>query len=452
MKRQAAGTAPRRVVLDLLLGRGAFPTRRFAAAADRGGLDGRDRALARELLSGVIRRRRTLDAILRAYSDRRALEPAVLWTLRLGLYQRFFLEHVPPYAAVDATLEAARPLLRRAVGFANAVLRAAGRGARRVAAPRKPSTARERLDLPGASWLFDRPILPDPEADLAAHLAVAWSYPDVLVRRWLAAAGSDRTLARLRALDSPPALALRVNPLRATRAQVRAAVAAAGHAVEDGPLPLSLVLRRPAGDVRAVPGFAEGWWSVQDLAAQELLALAAPAPGERILDLCAAPGGKSFGALELAGGATEVVACDVDGERLAVMRRDAERLHHPVRAVRIGPGGAGMPEGEWDLVLLDVPCTNTGVLGRRPEARWRFGAAELRRCVERQRSIVEWALPAVLRPRTRVLWSTCSLEPEENQDGAARAGARGGLGIAAERLVEPDDLRSGGYAALLCPT
>lgn len=445
------GVLPRRVVLDLVLARQAFPTRRFAAAADQAGLEGRDRSLAREMLAGVIRRRRTLDAVFRPYSSRRTVEPRVLWTLRLALYQRFFLEHVPVYAAYASTLEAARPRLDRALGYANAVLRAVERGVQEEEpACRTPDPA--RLVVGERSFVFDRPLFPDPASDPAGHHAVALSYPDWLVQRWLAEVGEERTLARLEAGNRPLPTVLWVNPLRATPEQVRETLDAAGHPVqalaED---PHGLVLTSPSSDVRALPGYTEGWWRVQDPSARAAVALAAPRPGERILDVCAAPGGKAFAAWELTGGEARVVACDVSQERLETLEADRRRLGHELVVQPISPGGKGVPEGEWDLILMDVPCTNTGVLARRAEARWRCSPEALASCVSAQKRITKWVLPRHLGPRTRVLWTTCSLEPEEDVQAAARAARRGGLRLAEARLFEPGPDRGGGFAALLVP-
>ena len=440
----AAGTAPRRAVLELLLEKGEFPTRRFAAAADAAGLAGRDRGFARELLSGVIRRRRTLDALFKAYSERRTVEPEVLWTLRLALYQRFFLAHVPAFAAYDATLEAAKPRLGRALGFANAVLRALERDVAPVAASEEP--AADRLALAHGSWRFGRAVFPDPDAHPAEHWAVALSYPDFLVQRWFESAGAGKALKRLRALNEVPPLTLRVNERCAGRAQAQEALAGHGVASRAGEPPQSLLLAEPPGDVRRLPGFAEGWWSVQDLLGQEVMELARVRPGERVLDLCAAPGGKAFFAAERG---ASVTACDVDAERLALLAADAQRLGHAVAAHGISPGGKGVPEGEWDLIVLDVPCSNTGVLGRRPEARWRFTREELGRCVGEQKSIIKWALPKHAGARSRVLWTTCSLEPEENERNAERAARRAGLAVVESRTFEPHEHRSGGFAALL---
>ncbi len=438
---------PRRVVLELLLAKHELPTRRFVEAADAAGLDGRDRAFARHLLAGTIRHRRTLDALFKPFCSRRTVDPAVLWTLRLALHQRFWMEQVPVYAAFGATLDAARRRLGKAVGFTNAVLRAVDRAV--VAElPAELPPAADLLPAGERSWSFDRPLFPDPAADPVAHAAVVRSYPDALAQRWHAAAGADGMLARMRAFNRAPRLCLRVHAQRSSVEALREAFAAAGVETQDGPVAGTLLLDQPSGDLRALPGFTAGHWSVQDASALEAVRLGDPRPGERVLDWCAAPGGKSFAACEHAAGEVEVHACDVDHARLSRLAPEAARLGHAVRTHVIGPDGAGAPEGPWDLVVLDVPCTNTGVLGKRPEARWRFGEAGLAEACATQRRIAAAVAPR-LGPRTRVVWTTCSLEEEENRGGAEHLAELAGLRVVEERAFEPDERRSGGYAALL---
>lgn len=440
---------PRRVVLELLLEKGEFPTRRFAVAVEAAGLEGRDRAFARHLLAGAIRHRRTLDALFKPFCARPRVDEAVLWTLRLAIFQRFWMDQVPSYAAFGATLESAKPVLKKALGFANAVLRSVDR-ALTGELPFDAPAAADVLHAGTRAWSFDRDLFPDPAEDPLGHAAVTLSYPDELAVRWQAAHGLERTVTRMRLSNRPPVLCLRINPLRADAESVRAGLAAAGLESHAGPSPGTLLLDQPGGDLRRLPGFAAGFWSVQDLSALRSVRLADPRPGERVLDWCAAPGGKSLAAIEHAGGELEVHACDVDHGRLARVEPEALRLGHSIHTQVIGADGADLPPGPWDLILLDVPCTNTGVLGKRPEARWRFRRAKLAEAVATQRRIADAASRA-LGPTTRVLWTTCSLEEEENRGGAEYLAARTGLRIEDQRCFEPDAESSGGYAALLLP-
>ncbi|HEX9793354.1 MAG TPA: transcription antitermination factor NusB [Planctomycetota bacterium] len=455
------GVAPRKLVLKLLLETRGFPTRRFAAAADHTQLDPRDRALARELLGGVLRRKRTLDAIARPFCKRTRLEPAVRWTIRLALYQRFYLEQVPTYAAFGATLDAGRYHLGRALGFANAVLRAADRAATDEN-PASAEPAADRLSVEDAafglrSWRFDEPIFPDPAAEPVSWHALAYSYPDLLVQRWIDAVGVEKAVRRMQLGNLAPTAAIRVNPARADRNRVVERLTEAGLRVvkpgqsEDGcPIPINAYLLPDGmGDPRGLPGFADGGWSVQDLSSQQVLAFARPRAGERVLDLCAAPGGKSFAALETTGSKIELVACDVDAARLAAMEADAKRLGHKVRTRLVSGAREDLPGSRYDLLILDLPCSNTGVLGRRAEARWRFDAESLQHAIDTQAGIADTALSRLLVPGGRALWSTCSLEPEEDLVGATAAAERAGLEVVDSHLFEPEPGRAGAFAAIL---
>jgi 16S rRNA (cytosine967-C5)-methyltransferase len=443
----------RRVVLDLLMDSGDFPTRQFGDFADRAGLEGQDRGFARELLSGTLRHCRKLDAIFEPHCKRRVKDEALRWTLRLGTYQLFFLAHIPDHAAVHATLESARPLLRELSGFANGVMRQMQRSAKLESElPENyltESFSRKRLVIGKRSWMFPRPVFSNPKQDAVEFWATEFSFPNFLARRWFQQLGEEAAVARMKNLQGVPALWIRVNPLRSKPKDVRAALEQQGVEVVAGSHPLSFRLLKHGGNIPALPGFAEGHWAVQDLTSLETLALAEPQPGDRILDLCAAPGGKSFAAFELSGGKAEVWACDVDQRRLSRLAPEAKRLGHNIQTKALGSAGGEEPDGPWDLILLDVPCSNTGVLHKRLEARGRFSKTSLRDATTLQNLIRKAYLPRLLGPNTRVLWSTCSLEPEENQEMAARIARHTQLEVSKEITFEPDGLRAGGYAALL---
>jgi len=440
----------RRLAWKLSLREDEYPTRLFGRAADEAGLSPQDKAFARELLGGVLRRRRSLDAVIAAYAKGRVTDPRLRAALRLGLYQLLFLRGVPPHAALHGTLEAVKPECTPRIGFLNGLLRAVQRGVKREEPP-VDGRARDRMPAGAWSLRFDRAVLADPQTRLAGWLADAWSQPESLTHRWLQASDEETTLARVQAFDRPAPLGLRVNPLRASRESVLEALARAGVSAAAGEHPQHLRVTEPAGGVAALPGFHEGHWSVQDASALDAIALAAPQPGERVLDLCAAPGGKSFAVYEACGGDVEVLACDTHPARLERMEAERARLgHDSVRTMRVDAEQPA-PEGPWNLVICDVPCSNTGVLHKRPEARWRFSAQTLREAVAGQDLLRKRQLLPVLGPATRVLWTTCSLEPEENEQAVERLARHSGLSIADARLFEPDATRSGGFAALLVP-
>jgi 16S rRNA (cytosine967-C5)-methyltransferase len=199
-----------------------------------------------------------------------------------------------------------------------------------------------------------------------------------------------------------------------------------------------------------LPGYNEGWWSVQDESALKVGELLNPVAGERILDLCAAPGGKSTHLAELSRDQATVIACDVSESRLARVAESVERLQLAnVFPTLIGRQGEDLPEGPYDAVLVDVPCSNTGVLSRRPEARWRFHEADLQELVQLQTRLLLTAWEQV-RPGGRIVSSTCSIEPEVTTQLIDSVTALiPGLTIIKQQLQLPGEHGDGAFQALL---
>jgi 16S rRNA (cytosine967-C5)-methyltransferase len=202
--------------------------------------------------------------------------------------------------------------------------------------------------------------------------------------------------------------------------------------------------------VERLPGFAEGLWSVQDESAMAAARLLAPKAGERILDVCAAPGGKTCHLAELSGDAAIITACDISETRLQRVRENVTRLSlQNVKLQLVSRDGHDLPSGPFDAVLVDVPCSNTGVLGRRPEARWRFHEAELQELIPLQTRLLLNACERLV-GGGRVVYSTCSLEPEENRGVVdAVLKALPGLQLVTEQVHAAGRPADGAYQALL---
>jgi 16S rRNA (cytosine967-C5)-methyltransferase len=405
-----------------------------------------DRALLREIAAGVTRQRLALDAVVDAFSDR-SPDPVVRRALRIGLYQVLYLDRIPARAAVDTTVELVRTARKHATGFANAVLRAATRSL--LARDELPGPhPRRALPVGRNVWaVFDRDILPDPD-DEGPHLAVAHSHPLWLVERWLAAAGSERTLSRLRAGNRRPQTFLRVRPGRME--ELRDALKAARCPV--APVSGHPDALRLEGERRVdtLPGFAEGWFVVQDVTSQGVAPMLEAGPGERILDVGAAPGGKAAHLADLTGDGARIVAVDVSPARLAHVRDTIGRLRltsiRPVVADARHPGFLGGPP--FDRALIDAPCSNTGVLRRRVEARWRLEPESLASLVARQADLLR-ATADLVRPGGVLVYGTCSLEEEENRGVvAAFLRERRDYRMDDERLAEPG-AGDGGYGVRL---
>lgn len=410
-----------------------------------------DRRLATQLAYGVLRRRGTLDNLLRPFVTRKQHEvESWLWdALRLGAYQLALLTHIPAHAALHETVELAAQCGRAAAkGFLNGVLRAL---AAVLTSESAAGPAADALPLEHGSYRrLSRPVLPDPATHAVEYLAAGFSLPRWLARRWRERFAWEECLRLGFWFAGPAPLWLRCNPLRTDREQCLAQLREAGIAAEPGSHPQAIRLLEHAV-VRDLPGYAAGWFAVQDESAMRVASAVAPQPGQRVLDLCAAPGGKTTHLAELMGNQGEIVACDIDDRRLRTVAELCERLGITiVRPQRLAAQGAtAPPPGPFDAVLVDVPCSNTGVLGRRPEVRWRLHPEDFPRLIRLQGQLLHQACERV-RPGGVVVYSTCSIEPEENRQ-LVQAALRElpGFTLEAEEERLPGLPADGGYWARL---
>jgi len=262
-------------------------------------------------------------------------------------------------------------------------------------------------------------VFPPPETDLAGYITAAFGLPEWLITRWSARFSPDQMLQMAKWFDLRQPLTLRVNPLKTTRdellAEMReAAVEESTTLLEPGDRPESI---RYEGPFRIVdlPGFADGYFTVQDETAMSAAALLAPQPGERVLDLCAAPGTKTTHLAELMNGKGSIVATDVDLGRLRRIEENADRLGFSsmIEPLVIREDLSELPEGPFNAILIDVPCSNTGVLGKRPEVRSRITPEDIDELVVTQQKLLD-AAASIVAPGGRIVYSTCSVEPEEN--------------------------------------
>ncbi len=359
-----------------------------------GTLQSRDRSLLTELVFGVLRRRGTLDYLIGRCSSRAAakLERSVLMLLRLGIYQMFFLERVPASAAVNETVKLAKEFAPRAAGFVNAVLRRFGR-------------EREAI-----SW-------PDREEDPAGFLSVRHSHPRWLIEEWIRMLGKEEAEALAEAMSLAPPLTVRVNTLRTTREGLLDLLAAEG--VEALPTMWSPAGVRILSHIRpaSLAPFREGLLTVQDESSQLASFFLAPLPGEDLLDLCAAPGGKATHLAQLMGNRGSILACDRDERKLRRIAESADRLGAEIIDVMAQDASLPLriPGGRrFHRILVDAPCTGLGVIRRNPEAKWRLTPADPARLSELQRSILRNGA-RLLADGGVLLYSTCSTSREENE-------------------------------------
>src|SRR4051812_5163880 len=355
---------------------GAYADRALTAEADRAALDPRDRALAMRLAYGAVQRARTLDHLAERLTGRSTddLDPATRAGLRLGLLQLHFLD-VADHAAVSEAVELVKADSPGGARLVNAVLRRA---------------AREKA-----------PVLPD---DTPRQAALAHSVPDWLAELWWEELGAEDARALLRTVNDPPEHALRVNVL------VRADLAAIPATPAEEP-PEALVLTGPwdaFGSAEWRAGAVQPQSRASMLAARAL----APQPGERVLDLCAAPGGKATHLAALMGGTGEVVAVERHPGRAEALRRTAERLRAESVHVVVGDAVDFATDTPFDRVLVDPPCSGLGTLQSRPDLRWRASPEQIAELAGLQERILT-AGERALRPGGALVYSVCTLSTAE---------------------------------------
>jgi 16S rRNA (cytosine967-C5)-methyltransferase len=362
--RRAAHSVVRRTLVD-----GAFADR--ALHGEARGLDARDRALAKQLAFGAVQRRLTLDHVIAEHVDRK-LEPAVRAALQLGLFQLMFLDGIAPHAAIGEAVELAKPSPGHRL--VNAVLR--------------------RIQREGAEL---------PSDDTPQGAAIRHSHPLWLVELWWDWLGPEQTRALLAADNEPAELALRVNPLVEHDLDDILGQRDGDTIVVDGPF-----------DALAHPGYAAGAFTPQSRASQLVAPIVDPQPGERVLDLCAAPGGKTTHLAALMQGTGEVVAVERNAQRAGALTATCERMR--AGNVKVVTADAKDFDGAhgFDRVLLDPPCSGLGTLRSHPDLRWRVTPADIDRLAAEQDALLGAARRA-LRPDGTLVYSICTLSPREER-------------------------------------
>jgi len=386
-----------------------------------------DRALCQEILYGVVRWQATLDWLIARKTAGRPQKPALQNLLRLGLYQIFWLDRIPGHAAVNETVELAkRNGFGAQAGFLNAVLR----GYLREADATKKLLGELKTSRP----------------------ALGWSHPEWLVARWQKRWGAERTARLLEWNNTPPKTFARVNRLKVdagrllekwreenveydfVRSGGRQTAAFLAETESSGFLPKAATLDHLVFELKSHPrlasleSFQRGWFYIQDPSTLLAPCNLEPQPGETILDLCAAPGGKTTFIAQLMNNQGRIVAMDNSQERLKLLQANCARLgvtcveaserrsptrHVGVQASACTPDTLKRELQPFDRVLVDVPCSNTGVLRRRVDLRWRIHPKEIGRLCKIQRGLLRQAASQV-KPGGILVYSTCSLEPEEN--------------------------------------
>ena len=394
-------------VLRRVFEQGAWTDRALRGEAGRLQLDARDLALATQLSYGAVQRRATLDHLIEALARRAVerLDPPVLAALRLGVFQLAFLDRVPAHAAVGESVELTKEDAPKGAGLVNAVLR------------RAAGEARQRVEAMGETT--------------PAEAALRHSHPDWVAELWWETLGPDTARALLAAGNAPAESALRANTLKIGR---EALLARLGIAAAPAPgLPEGVLLEAPF-DAHGSALWDQGLFMPQSRAAMTVARLLAPQPGERVLDLCAAPGGKTTHLAALMEDCGEIVAVERLRPTGVALERTARRMGAGCVLVSVGDAAAPQEPAGFDRVLVDPPCSDLGTLASRPDARWRKTPEQVTRLAHGQAEILRVGA-AALAPGGMLVYSTCTISPRENEEVVEAF-------LAEHPSFEADDLRA----------
>ncbi|MBP8605651.1 MAG: hypothetical protein KBI46_07420 [Phycisphaerae bacterium] len=417
-------------------------------------------AQAADIVFGVIRSRGTLDYILKKYSktDSSRVKTAAWNLLRIAVYELIYAPKTADYAIVNEAVQLARDAeSAKLAGFINAVLRNVQRAVESRLAPLQTESLRRMIPQTTLNGcLFADNLLPDPVKETTQYLSTAFSLPQDLVNRWLKTYGPEQTRMLCFASNRHPSIIVQPNILLVTAAELAQRLAADSVQTE---MKAGVLRIRSTGRINTYPSYLEGLFYIQDTAAFDAIALAHPQSQWAALDLCAAPGGKCITLAMLTRDAGTILASDSSTQRLQMVRQNIQRLR--LQSVKVIPGGHIHAEVRrqktLNLIILDVPCSNTGVLARRIEVRWRWKPRQIESLQQMQRRLLEQAVQ-LAGPETKILYSTCSIQPEENQHQiAAFLAEHRRFALEAEKLtlpaVESEQAfdHDGAYSALLRP-
>jgi len=412
---------------------------------------------ATDLVFGTIRNRAAIDMVIGELADCPAerIPPELLNVIRVAAYELIYSPKTAQYAIVNEAVEISKAAKgKKQTGFVNAVLRQITRHIKNRQTLLSQAYAEKTLpQTPSTGCEFDTSFLPTPELSPAEYLSSVFSLPKWLVTDWLSQFGAEAAQQICFASNRRPGIYIRGNSLKITAQKLSQKLHQADIDVEivaDG----SMIKIKSPKAITELPGFANGLFSVQDLTASKAVRLLNPEPGWTILDLCAAPGSKTTQLAELTGDKAKIIATDIDNRRLERVKENTSRLGiNSVSIVayeQLQKTVAGI--GPFDCVLLDVPCSNTGVLSRRPEVRYRIKSKAITELTKVQSRLLE-AAANMIKPQGRICYSTCSIQNCENSELVSQFLQKNPrFEIRSEQLTLPSALYpdcDGGYAAII---
>ncbi|MEG4228582.1 16S rRNA (cytosine(967)-C(5))-methyltransferase [Microcoleus sp. N9_B2] len=377
--------------------RGAFADAALDRTFRNSQLSDLDRRLVTELVYGSVRRMRSIDFIIDKLATKKSSQqpPDLRTLLHLGLYQLQYLNNIPPSAAVNTTVQLAKENgFAGLSSFVNGLLRQYIR--------------LTETDL--------NPLTITKYKSSVERLGIIHSFPDWLVELWIEQIGETETEQLCEWFNQSPTIHLRINPLKTSIAQIETAFQAQNISTSRiAHLPQALRLNGSTGAIQNLPGYSEGWWTIQDSSAQLVTHLLDPQPGEIIIDACAAPGGKTTHSAELMQDEGTIYACDKTASRLKKLKENADRLQ--MKSIKIHTGDSReFPEfiNLADRVLLDAPCSGLGTLHRRADARWRHTPENIQQQSQLQSELLANAATFV-KSGGVLVYATCTIHPLENE-------------------------------------
>ncbi len=427
---------------------------------------------ATDLVLGTLRNCRAIDAVIAVFSGRPVenIPDKLLNIIQIGTYELIYSPVTGQHAIVNEAVENAKALMgKKQVGFVNAVLRQITRHItnRQTELP-KTNPKRTLCQTPVAGCEFDMDFFPDPDSSPADYLSTVFSLPKWLVTDWLNEFGAELSRQICLASNRRPGIYLRPNSLKTTTQDLAEKFQQTDIDFETVDFQClmpdsrrlsniekqesSMIKIKSPRAVTQLPGFAEGLFTVQDISASLAVAMLEPQPNWTMLDLCAAPGTKTMQLAEATGDSAKIIATDIDAERLKKVKENTTRLG--IKSVEI-VSYEELPDSKFDCVLLDVPCSNTGVLAKRIEVRYRIKSQTIKELTKTQSELLDTAA-AMLKPHGIICYSTCSIQKDENTDLIKDFLQKNpGFELKSEKLILPSSElcdHDGGYIAILVTT
>lgn len=396
----------RELALEVLLRverEGSYSNLLLSSVLDESTLSTKDSRLVTEIVYGTISQKAKLDFYLSRFVTKpiHKLETWVLILLRISFYQLIFLDRIPPFAVVNEAVNIAKKRGHRGIaGFVNGVIRTFLREPNRITIP--------------------------PEIEGVKRMAIEYSHPEWMIERWVKEYGKETTEKILMANNEPHPISIRVNSLKTTRGQLLECLNSYEY-VEAVPSQLSPQGIRfiRGGNPASLREYVEGLYTIQDESSMLVAQMLKPLPGMRVLDACAAPGGKTTHIAELMNNRGEIIANDLHPHKENLIRKQAERLGISIIRTVIGDALtiAERMDGLFDRILLDAPCSGFGVIRRKPDLKWSKGPEDVGAIAELQYQLLE-SVSRLLKKGGLLIYSTCTIEPEENGDLVRRFIAR----------------------------